>query len=76
MDVHDRVCRRLAIVESNLHRIEQAGEGASLFIQSFDEPAIDILACLFEPTGIQQLNNLADRLPEGIVLWRGKACAV
>ena len=76
LDVHDRICRRLVIVEGNLHRIEQAGEGAPLFVQSFDEPAVDVLACLVEPTGIQQLNDLPDRLSEGIVLWWGKACTV
>ena len=32
LDVHDRVCRRLIIVEGDLHRIEQAGEGAPLFV--------------------------------------------
>ena len=69
LDVHDRVCRRLAIVEGNLHRIEQTGEGASMLVQSFDEPAVDVLARLVKPTGVQQLNDLGDRLSEGIVLW-------
>ena len=75
-DVHDRVCRGLAIVEGDLHRIEQAGKGTPLLVQSLDKPAVDVLACLVEPTGIQQLNDLADRLSEGIVLRYEKACAV
>jgi hypothetical protein len=59
----------LAIVEGNPYRTEQAGKGTPLLVQSFDEPAVDVLACLFEPTGIQQLNDLGDRLSKGIVLW-------
>jgi hypothetical protein len=58
----------LAIVEGNPYRTKQTGKALAA-CQSFDEPAVDVLACLLEPTGIQQLNDLGDRLSEGIVLW-------
>jgi hypothetical protein len=39
-----------------------------VFVQSFDEPAVDVLARLVESAGIQQLNDLGNRLLEGLVL--------
>src|SRR5262249_29574812 len=64
----------MAIVEGNLYRMEQAGEGAPMFVQSFNKPTVDILACFVDPTGIEQPDDLVDGLPESILLGREKAC--
>ncbi len=53
-DVHDRVRRRLAVVEGDLHGMEQAAERSAALSELLDEVPVDDLAGFFKLARVQE----------------------
>lgn len=69
-DVHNRVCRRLAVVEGDLYGVEQAAEGPAAPAELFDQPPIYRMAGFFELIRVEQADDGAQFLREPVLLSR------
>ncbi|MBH0184186.1 MAG: hypothetical protein HP477_01855 [Nitrospira sp.] len=75
-DVHNRVSRRLAIIEGDLDRVEQAAEGSTAPTELLDQPAIHRMAGFFELMCVEQADHRAQFLRKPVLFSCSKRGAV
>src|SRR5262245_6659233 len=71
-DVHDRIRRRLAVVERDVDGMEQTTERAAPFSELFDQLAVDGLPGSFNLAGVKESDHHTEFHRQAVVLLRSE----